>query len=392
MTRDLNGVKRLPLKSDLSGWSLACSFILAAVLVYLFGGFWKEYNEALLAVLMSGLLLPASRPLLSSLGWGRRNGEGVAILGTGKLAEKVYQELAKSSDCHFYFIGTNDGGASNGDGHRPVPVSRLKELVQGREIARVVIAEEKAEDWQKVAQALLECKLRGLEIEHPVDSYERLNHKIWLEALPPDWLVYSTGFSPSRAYLFVKRVVDIAGAVALMLLCAPVMLLAAIAIKLESRGPVLFQQPRVGLNGMEFILYKFRSMREDAELATGPVWAAERDPRITRIGALLRKFRVDELPQAINVLRGEMSLVGPRPERRYFIDLLKKHIPYYDLRHSVKPGMTGWAQVMYNYGASIEDAYEKLQYELYYAKHMSLRLEMKILLKTVRVVLFGRGR
>jgi exopolysaccharide biosynthesis polyprenyl glycosylphosphotransferase len=178
----------------------------------------------------------------------------------------------------------------------------------------------------------------------------------------------------------------------LAVLASPLLVLSAIAIKLDSRGPILFRQIRVGLEGKTFVVYKFRSMREDAENDTGPVWAQEADTRVTRVGRVLRKVRLDELPQLFNVLRGEMSLVGPRPERPYFVDLLEQEIPFYDLRHSVKPGITGWAQVCCPYGASIEDAHQKLQYDLYYAKNMSLRLDAVILLKTLRVVLFGKGR
>ena len=170
------------------------------------------------------------------------------------------------------------------------------------------------------------------------------------------------------------------------------MVLIAIVVKLETPGPAIFSQERVGLRGKRFIVYKFRSMRQDAERKTGPTWAKENDDRITRLGAFLRKSRCDELPQVWNVLRGDMSFIGPRPERPYFVDLLKSKIRYYDLRHYVKPGITGWAQVMYPYGASIEDAYHKLQYDLYYTKNISLRLDLLILLKTIKVVAAGQGR
>ena len=169
------------------------------------------------------------------------------------------------------------------------------------------------------------------------------------------------------------------------------MLLIAAAIKLESPGPSLFAQERVGHHGRTFTLYKFRSMRADAEASSGPVWAGEKDNRVTALGGFIRKCRLDELPQIWNVLRGEMSFVGPRPERPYFVDLLKAHVPFYDLRHYVQPGITGWAQVMYPYGASVEDSYQKLQYDLYYSKHMSLSFDILILLKTVQVVVMGRG-
>jgi exopolysaccharide biosynthesis polyprenyl glycosylphosphotransferase len=210
--------------------------------------------------------------------------------------------------------------------------------------------------------------------------------------LNPEWFVYTDGFNHSKAGTGLKRLFDVTLALLLILPAAPILAIIAIAIKLDSPGPILFRQIRVGLHGVPFVIYKFRSMRQDAERETGPVWTGERDERVTRVGRLLRKFRLDEILQAVNVLRGEMSLVGPRPERPYFVDQLKLQIPFYGLRHYVKPGITGWAQVMYPYGASVEDAHEKLQYDLYYAKHKSLGFEAGILLRTIKIVLFGRGR
>jgi exopolysaccharide biosynthesis polyprenyl glycosylphosphotransferase len=245
---------------------------------------------------------------------------------------------------------------------------------------------------EKLASALLDRRLRGLAVNDAVDFYEQLSGKLWVEALNPEWFIYTNGFKHSRTGNVLKRLFDVTFALLLLLLAAPLLAIAAIAIKLDSRGPVLFRQDRVGLNGKTFVIYKLRSMRQDAELATGPVWTGERDERITRVGRLLRKFRLDEILQAINVVRGEMSLVGPRPERPYFVDMLEKQIPFYDLRHYARPGITGWAQVRYTYGASVEDAWEKLQYDLYYVKHKSLRFDVWILLKTIQIVLFGRGR
>jgi lipopolysaccharide/colanic/teichoic acid biosynthesis glycosyltransferase len=178
----------------------------------------------------------------------------------------------------------------------------------------------------------------------------------------------------------------------LLVVTAPLMVLIAIAIKLDTPGPAIFSQERVGFLGGRFILHKFRSMRQDAEKLTGPIWAREADDRITRVGTILRKCRLDELPQVWNVLRGDMSFIGPRPERPYFVELLKTRVPYFDLRHYVKPGVTGWAQVMYRYGASVEDAHHKLEYDLYYAKNLSLTLDFVILLKTIGVVIKGEGR
>jgi exopolysaccharide biosynthesis polyprenyl glycosylphosphotransferase len=172
---------------------------------------------------------------------------------------------------------------------------------------------------------------------------------------------------------------------------APVILITAIAIKLDSRGPALFKQERIGENGRIFKVYKFRSMRTDAELNSGPVWAQEDDPRITRVGRIIRNLRIDEIPQMWNVLKGDMSFVGPRPERPHFVNELRKSVPYYDQRHTVKPGITGWAQVLYPYGASENDALQKLKYDLYYVKHMSVVMDLLIVVKTIKIVLFGRG-
>jgi exopolysaccharide biosynthesis polyprenyl glycosylphosphotransferase len=213
-----------------------------------------------------------------------------------------------------------------------------------------------------------------------------------VEALNPQWFVCTNGFACPQAGTTIKRCLDVTFALLLILLAAPLLPLIAIAIKLESAGPVLFRQVRVGLHGKTFVIYKFRSMRQDAELESGPAWAGESDPRVTVLGRLLRAFRLDELPQAFNVLKGDMSMVGPRPERPCFVNVLAQEIPFYNLRHYLKPGITGWAQVMFQYGASVQDSYEKLQYDFYYAKHKSLRCDAEILLRTIVVVLLGRGR
>jgi exopolysaccharide biosynthesis polyprenyl glycosylphosphotransferase len=231
-----------------------------------------------------------------------------------------------------------------------------------------------------------------LQVDDAVDFYEDFSGKIWVDGLDSEWFVYTDGFKHSKTGLFFKRSVDIIFALFLILLTAPLLAIIAAAIKLGSRGPVLFRQTRVGLHGKTFTIYKFRSMCHDAEVESGPTWATERDGRVTVVGRVLRRFRLDEIPQAFNVLRGEMSIVGPRPERPYFVDRLEQQIPFYRLRHYVKPGITGWAQVMYPYGASLEDAYEKLQYDLYYAKHKSPSCDAQILIRTLNIVLLGGGR
>jgi exopolysaccharide biosynthesis polyprenyl glycosylphosphotransferase len=215
--------------------------------------------------------------------------------------------------------------------------------------------------------------------------------KIFITDLRPSWILLSTGFQRTAWIMFAKRALDIIVSSFGLALAAPVAVITAIAIKLDSPGPVLYCQERVGANESPFVLYKFRSMRCDAETVTGPQWAMKDDPRVTRVGRIIRKLRIDEMPQLINVLKGEMSLVGPRPERPFFVSQLKEQIPYYELRFTVKPGITGWAQISYGYGDDETDAVEKLQYDLYYAKYMSPMFDLQILFETIKVVLLGRG-
>ena len=238
---------------------------------------------------------------------------------------------------------------------------------------------------------ILECRFRGLRIQEWPTFYEKLTGKIFVNSLRPSWLIFSDGSVTTRLTETIKRVLDISFAIAGLVLSAPLMAVAAICIKLDSTGPIFFRQERVGKHGQVFMLYKFRSMREDAEQMSGPVWASEDDPRVTRIGKILRKIRLDETPQMFNVLVGNMSFIGPRPERPVFVNQLKEQIPFYALRFAVKPGITGWAQVKYQYGSTVEDAMEKLQYDLYYVKNISVFLDILVLLNTIRVVLFSRG-
>jgi exopolysaccharide biosynthesis polyprenyl glycosylphosphotransferase len=240
---------------------------------------------------------------------------------------------------------------------------------------------------------LMQARLRGVQVMSPQDFHENYRFRIPANTLQDSWFLMTAGFNlfRSRVSWKLKRVVDISATSLMLVVLAPIMLLAAIAVKLDSPGSILYSQIRTGLNGESFKVYKFRSMYQDAE-SRGAQWASERDPRITRVGYWLRILRIDELPQIWNVLRGEMSLIGPRPERPEFDVKLAEAIPYYQLRYLVKPGITGWAQVMYPYGASVEDAYEKFAYDLYYIKNFSFWLDIAIVLKTIRVVLLGKGR
>jgi sugar transferase (PEP-CTERM system associated) len=238
---------------------------------------------------------------------------------------------------------------------------------------------------------ILECRFRGIRVEEWPSFFEKLTGKIVVASLRPGWLIFSDGAVQTRLTDTIRRALDVGLSLMGLILSAPIMGLAALSIKLDSAGPVLFRQERVGKDGKVFVLYKFRSMHVDAEQLTGPVWATEDDPRVTRVGRVLRKIRLDETPQMFNVLIGDMSFIGPRPERPVFVNQLKEAIPYYVLRFAVKPGITGWAQVRYSYGSTVEDALEKLQYDLYYVKNMSIFLDLLILLESIQVVLFRRG-
>ena len=245
---------------------------------------------------------------------------------------------------------------------------------------------------EDIATELLHAKLHGQMIVDVRSFCEHMVHRLPVSQISSEWLLTEEGFSlNTRGSLRrLKRAFDLFATLGLLLCTSPIMLLTAIAIRVESPGPVIYRQRRVGLFGQDFTVYKFRSMRTDAE-KNGAVWAMKSDPRVTKVGKIIRKTRIDELPQLWNVLKGEMSLIGPRPERPEFVKELEKEIPFYSLRHAVKPGVTGWAQVCYPYGSSVEDSRRKLEYDLYYAKNMSILLDVRIILKTIGVVLFPKG-
>jgi sugar transferase (PEP-CTERM system associated) len=238
---------------------------------------------------------------------------------------------------------------------------------------------------------LLRCRVDGMEIIEGNSFYEMLTGKLLVEFINPSWLIFSNGFQKSRLRRIVKRTVDLTFSAALLVALSPFFLLVAIAIRLDSPGPIFFSQMRVGERRRIFRMHKFRSMVRDAEKLSGPMWAQEDDPRITRVGKLLRRFRIDELPQFWNVLKGEMSFVGPRPERDEFVQELEKTVPYYRERLSVKPGITGWAQVNYGYCATIGESIEKLNYDFFYIKNMSNLMDLLVMLRTIKILLFGHG-
>jgi len=265
-----------------------------------------------------------------------------------------------------------------------------EEIIKTKNLNVIFVDDPKMPD--DVMQDLLQFRLRGIPVREIADFYEDEWEKVPVYHLKDRWFVYSHGFTVVHHtfYQRVKRVVDIGLSILAMTVAGPLMLLTAVLIKIESKGPVFYKQERVGLNERTFNLIKFRSMIKEAE-KKGAIWAKEKDPRLTKVGKIIRIFRIDELPQILNILKGEMSFIGPRPERPIFVEGLKKEIPYYSYRHLVKPGLTGWAQVNYSYGASVEDAVRKLEYDLFYIKNSTLLLDLQIVLRTLRVILFRRG-
>lgn len=266
----------------------------------------------------------------------------------------------------------------------------LPEIVERLRVDDLVVVLEERRGGLPVDD-LLRCRLRGVVVEEGESIYERVTGKIAVESMRPSYLIFNQGFVQTPLAAFGKRLTDIALALLIFALTWPLMILTALAVRLDSPGPVLFRQERLGRHGRPFTLCKFRSMRADAEKQSGPVWAQQNDPRITRVGRFLRKTRLDELPQLLNVLSGEMSLVGPRPEREHFVRDLAEQIPYFEQRHLVKPGLTGWAQINYPYGNTVEDARQKLMYDLFYVKNQSTLFDLSILFNTIKTVVLRRG-
>lgn len=265
----------------------------------------------------------------------------------------------------------------------------LPELVERYKVGMIVVCLDDHRSNLPI-KMLLDLKVAGIEVIDGHRLFEEVTGRLSIDSLRPSALIFSTGFKRHRMTMIVKRSVDVSLAVLSLLVMAPFLLLVACLIKLDSSGPVFYRQVRVGLKAQPFMIVKFRSMSHDAE-ANGPRWAEAKDPRVSRVGQWMRKWRIDEIPQFINVLKGDMSIVGPRPERPVFVEELSKTIPYYDIRHTVLPGITGWAQVMFRYASSEEDSHRKLQYDLYYVKNLSAWLDIKTLVKTIRVLMKGEG-
>lgn len=376
--------------------SLVGAFVLLSLAYYLFPSLEVGRGILLFHFPLAALAIFARRGLYLWFFQHKLLNENVLILGTGQTAQQLARELLKRSPLGYHiagFIGEHPAEVGR-QLVRPLIIGTfedLEDVVEQLDISFIVVALENRRGRLPVSK-LLSCRVAGVRVEEAPTFYETLTGKILLSNLRPSWLVFSPGFAKPRMLRNTKRAAELTIAGLIVLLCSPILLLVALAVRLESRGAVLYRQERVGEKGKVFPLFKFRSMRVDAEAGSGPVWATDgEDPRITRVGHWLRKTRLDELPQLFNVLRGEMSFVGPRPERPHFVTQLEKVIPYYRERHCVRPGITGWAQTKFRYGATIEDTEQKLQFDLYYIKHMSLALDLVIAIDTFKVMLFGKG-
>jgi len=373
--------------------ALGLGIILLSLVFFVFPpvSFWRSsllYATWIGLAGMAGVRI-ALRGTLASERFKRR----LLVLGAGERAKRI-EALARRGGANFKvvgFVGMNDGAPQVAVSVNRNDIASLPDHLLRLGAGEVVLALEERRNALPLGD-LLRIKTTGVSVHDFSSFLERETGRVDLDSLNPSWLIFSDGFSAGRRLSsWAKRLFDVVVSVAILILTAPLILVSALAVKLESRGPVFYRQRRVGLYGLPFDVIKLRSMRTDAEIGGKAVWAQKDDPRVTRVGKVLRKLRIDELPQAWGVLKGEMSFVGPRPERPQFVADLEARLPYYAERHVVKPGITGWAQINYPYGASVEDAREKLQLDLYYAKNYSPFLDLLILLQTVRVVLWPEG-
>ena len=368
--------------------------LIMAVLLYM-SDFMRLGRGILgLSIMIAVPLLSLSRVLYVRALGRARFARRVLVYGTGKRAGELSDVRVRQDLRGFQVVGyvpTDNRSHAVAPERCLSPPRDLREFVLRHDVDEVVVAMDDRRRGLPVEQ-LLNCRLAGVPVTNVLTFVERESGKVELSMLYPSWLIFSEGINPRGLTRIVTRLFDIFAALALLVIAAPLMLLTALVILIEAgfKGPVMYSQERVGREGLPFTLYKFRSMQQDAE-KDGAQWAVSDDPRVTRVGAFIRKTRLDELPQLLNVLKGEMSFVGPRPERPEFVAQLAEKIPYYRERHCVKPGITGWAQLCYPYGASEQDALEKLQYDLYYVKHKTLMFDLMILLQTAEVVLWRKG-
>jgi sugar transferase (PEP-CTERM system associated) len=314
--------------------------------------------------------------------------ERVYVLGSGERAQRVVLGLRQNPELGVEIASWT--GKMEGAVTREAVAAHLMEAVQKQKVHRVIVATPDRRGTIPMRE-LLDLRMQGVKIEEATTWLEKISGKIEVENLYPSWLVFGDGFRRSSTFIVIRRAISIVISLIGLILSLPLLPFIVLAIRLDSKGPVFYTQTRVGKNGHLFNVVKFRTMRQDAEAENGPQWAGDKDPRVTRIGKFLRTSRLDEIPQLWCVLKGDMAFVGPRPERPEFIEWLSKEIPYYGVRHMVRPGITGWAQVKYRYGSTVDDAREKLQYDLFYIKNASIGLDLLIMFQTVKTVLLRRG-
>jgi sugar transferase (PEP-CTERM system associated) len=375
--------------------SVGAGGVLAAILTAPLPEYRLSFAELIASMIVAWLLLVVIRLAAQRLIDEDRFKRRVLVYGAGSIAARILQLRRRADQRGFRLLGFVPAASEE----LAVPAERvltlsgsLSEYVTSNEIDEVVVAMDDRRR-QCPLMELLACRLAGIEVSELVAFLERETGKVYLDVMNPSWMIFGGGFRRDTLRRFSERAFDLAASLVLLSLTFPIMALTALAIKMEEglKAPVLYGQTRVGYGGRVFRVLKFRSMRVDAEGDGRARWAQVNDQRVTRVGSFIRKVRIDELPQLLNVLRGQMSFVGPRPERPEFVKKLGETVPYYDERHSVKPGITGWAQLCYPYGASEQDAVEKLQYDLYYVKNHSLLFDILILLQTVEVILLGKG-
>jgi sugar transferase (PEP-CTERM system associated) len=374
--------------------SLGVSSIILAVLYYLFPFLIVGRGIFLISLGFIGAAIVCWRLIYNHVNKTKQLDQRIMIVGSGQLAKSIAIEIIDKADTGFNVVGfITDNPERVGEKLVNPSIigdqSQILEIAMKKKVNRIIVALEERRGKFPEDQ-LLSCKMRGIPVEDGIEFYEHLTGRLQVENLRPSALIFSDGFKKSKLTMWIKRVVGFSLSFVGLALLSPVIFVISILIKIESRGRIFYRQERVGENGKVFNLLKFRSMVESAE-ASGPVWAEANDKRNTRVGRWIRKWRLDEIPQMFNVLKGDMSFVGPRPERPYFVETLRKEIRYYDRRFSVKPGITGWAQIKYPYGASKIDALEKLKYDLYYIKNLSPLFDLLIIFETIKVVLFGKG-
>jgi sugar transferase (PEP-CTERM system associated) len=314
--------------------------------------------------------------------------ERVYVLGTGDRAQRLVQGFRHNPEIGFEIASWT--GKMEGAITRESVAAHLMEIVVKQNVRLVIVAMENRRGTIPMRE-LLDLRMQGVKVEEATSWLEKISGKIEVENLNYSWLVFGEGFRRSTPFMLIRRAISFVISLIGLILALPLIPLIMLAIRLDSEGPVRYTQTRVGKSGRLFKVVKFRTMRQDAEAANGPQWAGDNDPRVTRVGKFLRSSRLDEIPQLWCVLKGDMAFVGPRPERPEFIEMLSKEIPFYGVRHMVRPGLTGWAQVKYKYGSTVEDAREKLQYDLFYIKNASIGLDLLIMFQTIKTVLLRRG-